>query len=188
MEKIYIVLSQSYTVLARLIRLVTNDKYSHISLSFDEECTNMYSIGRKYTHYPFIGVYKNESIYEGVFNLNPKAEILIYELNISKSQYNNIIRLLDEYGNSSKGYNFIGLVLAIFNKKVNRKKYYCSEFIYKILSHESVNLFPKTNNIVKPMDFIDIKRLNKIYEGKIIEYKLKNNEILMLNKKILLRK
>lgn len=183
-NKIYIVLTQSYTLLARLIRIVTKDKYSHVSLSFDEGCTNMYSIGRKYTHYPFVGVYKNESIYNGVFNLNPKAEILIYELNITNDQYDNIISLLNEYGKSSKGYNFIGLIFAIFNKKINRNKYYCSEFIYKILSDESVNLFPKTNNIVKPMDFINISGLNKIYEGKIIEYKFKNAEILMLNKKI----
>ncbi len=170
--KIYIVLTQSYTLLARLIQKVTNGKYSHISLSFDEECTDMYSIGRKYTYYPFTGVYKNENIYKGVFILNPNAEILIYELNVSKLQYDNIIRLLNEYGNSSKGYNFIGLVLAIFNKKINRRKYYCSEFIYKILSDESVNIFPKTDNIVKPMDFTNIEGLNKIYEGKILEYKL----------------
>lgn len=184
MEKIYIVLSQSYTVLAKLIKFVTKDKYSHISLSFDEECTNMYSIGRKYTYCPFIGEYKEESIYDGVFNLNKNAEILIYELNVTKNQYENIRKLLSKYGNSSKGYNFIGLILAIFNKKINRKKYYCSEFIYKILSDEGVNIFPKTNNIVKPMDFTGIMGLNKIYEGKIIEYKLKNTEILMLNKKI----
>lgn len=182
--KIYIVLTQSYNLLARLIKIVTKDKYSHVSLSFDEKCTDMYSIGRKYTHYPFIGVYKNESIYKGVFNLNSKAEILIYELNVSKLQYDNIIRLLNEYGNSSKGYNFIGLILAIFNKKINRRKYYCSEFIYNILLDESVNIFPKTNNIVKPMNFTNIVGLNKIYEGNIIEYKLKSNEFLMLDKKI----
>lgn len=184
MEKIYVVLTQSYTVLARLIKFVTKSKYSHVSLSFDEECTNMYSIGRKYTYCPFIGEYKKESIYAGVFNLNKNAEILIYELSVTKEQYENIKILLNKYGNSSKGYNLLGLILAIFNKKISRKKYYCSEFIYKILSDESVNLFPKTNNVVKPMDFISINGINKIYEGKIIEYKSRNIQYLKLNKSI----
>jgi hypothetical protein len=34
---------------------------------------------------------------------------------------------------------------------------------------------------VKPMDFINIKGLNKIYEGRIIDYKLKNIDILKIN-------
>lgn len=170
-KRVYIVLSQNYTILARIIKEITKDKYSHISLSFNKECSNMYSMGRKYVHFPFIGTYKKESIYNGVFNLCKNAEILIYELNVTDKQYDNIVKLLDEYGNSSKGYNVIGLVLAMFNKKLNRNKYYCSEFLYKILSDDSVDLFPKTKNIVRPMDFQKIRGLNKVYEGKIIDYK-----------------
>lgn len=182
-NNIYVVLTQNYTFLARIINFFTKDKYSHISISFDEGCTNMYSIGRKYRYCPFIGVYKKESIYKGVFN-NLNSEILIYELNVDKEKYENIISLLDEYGTSSKGYNFIGLVLALFNKKVDRKKYYCSEFIYKVLSDDKVKLYPKTNDIVKPMDFIKIKGLNKIYEGKISNYKIKNIKLLVSNKEV----
>ncbi len=181
-KSIYIVLSQSYTVLSRIIKKITKDKYSHVSLSFDKECRDMYTMGRKWTRWPFYGTYKKESIYKGVYNLNINAEILIYELTVTDKQYNNIIKLLDQYGNSSKGYNFIGLILAIFNKKLDRKKYYCSEFIYKILSDGSVNIFPKTDNIVKPMDFVKIKGLNKIYEGKIIKYKVQ--KLKSLNRKI----
>lgn len=173
MKKIYIVLSQSYSVLARIIKLVTKDKYSHISISFDKECTDMYSIGRKYKYYPFIGCYMNENIYKGLYSVSQRAEILIYELTISDEKYKNIKKLLDEYGISCKGYNFLGLVLAIFNKKINRKKYYCSEFIYNVLSDDSVNILKRTNNIVKPMDFLKIGNLKFIYEGKIYDYKLK---------------
>ncbi len=182
--KIYIVLTQSYTILARLIKFVTKDKYSHISISFDKSCKKMYSVGRKYTHCPFIGEYKIESIYEGVFNLNSKSEILIYELKITKEQYDNVKKLLYKYGKSCKGYNFIGLLFAMFNKKINRQKYYCSEFIYKILSDDTVNLFEKTNDIVKPIDFKKIKGLRKIYEGKIKDYKIKDNISLLSNTRI----
>ena len=183
-RKIYIVLSQSYTILSRVIKKITKDKYSHISISFDEECTNMYTMGRTYSRWPFSGKFKRESIYKGVYKLNKKSEMLIYELEVSDKQYRNIIKLLNNYGSESKGYNFIGLIFALFNKKLDRKKYYCSEFIYKIFSDKSVKLFPKTKNVVKPMDFCNIKNLNKIYEGKVIDYKHKNVDINIFNKKI----
>ena len=182
--KLYIVLSQSYTVLSKIIKYVTKDKYSHVSLSFDKECDNMYSMGRTYARWPFSGKFKKESIYKGLYAINKKAEILIYERNINKKQYNNINKLLDEYGNKSKGYNFIGLILALFNKKIDRKKYYCSELIYKILSDDSVKIFPKSKNVIKPMDFEKIKNLKKIYEGRVIDYKTRNTNLNILNKKI----
>ena len=185
MKKIYIVLSQSDSILAKTIKLFTKDKYSHISISFNKDCTNMYSIGRKYKYCPFIGKYMNESIYKGLYSVSPRAEILIYELTISDEKYKNIKRLLDEYGISCKGYNFLGLVLAIFNKKINRRKYYCSEFIYKILSDDSVKLFEKTKKIVKPMDFEKIENLKFVYEGKIIDYKLKKISTLNLFDKVI---
>ena len=171
MKKIYIVLSQNYTVLSRIIKNITKNKYSHISISFNKECTDMYSIGRTYKRWPFSGCYKNENIGKGVFTLNKNSEIAIYELEVSESKYSNIRKLLNEYGSKAKGYNLLGLIFALFNKKLDRKKYYCSEFIYKILSDDSVKIFPKTENIVKPMDFLKMKNLNKIYEGNIIKYK-----------------
>ena len=145
----------------------------------------MYSIGRKYKYCPFVGKYMNESIYKGLYSISPRAEILIYELSISDEQYENIKRLLDKYGIPCKGYNFLGLVLAIFNKKINRRKYYCSEFIYKILSDDSVKLFGKTKKIVKPIDFEKMENLKFVYEGKIIDYKLKKLPTLNLLDKVI---
>lgn len=176
-NKIYIVLSQNYTFLARLISFVTGNKYSHVSLSFNKECTDMRSIGRVFHWWPLSGKYTKESINKGVFISNKKSKILVCELSISKRKYNNIVNLLDEYGSSCKGYNTIGLICAAFNKKINRNKYYCTEFIYKILSDDKVQLFPKTKNVVKPMDFTKIKRLKKIYEGNTNDYNVNYNII-----------
>ena len=64
-------------------------------------------------------------------------------------------------------------------------KYYCSEFIYKILSDDSVKLFGKTKKIVKPMDFEKIENLKFVYEGKIIDYKLKKISTLNLFDKVI---
>lgn len=57
-KKIYIIFSQNNTVLARIIKLITRNEYSHVSLSFDEKCRTMYSFGRKYDSNPFYGIFK----------------------------------------------------------------------------------------------------------------------------------
>ena len=64
-----------------------------------------------------------------------------------------------------------------YNKKVNRNKYYCTEFIYKILSDDKVQLFPKTKNVVKPMYCNKIKRIKTIYEGYTYNYDVNYNII-----------
>jgi len=50
MQKIYIVLTHTGTLLSNLIKLYTKNDYSHVSLAFDEDLNEMYSFGRLYTY------------------------------------------------------------------------------------------------------------------------------------------
>ena len=45
-KKIYILLSFTGTILSRIIRMYTKDKYCHASLSLDKEFNELYSFGR----------------------------------------------------------------------------------------------------------------------------------------------
>ena len=119
--KIYIVLTQTYTSVARMIRLFTKDKYSHASLSLDKSCTEMYSFGRKYNTLPLPGIFKQENIHQGLFVSNPNSLVAIYELEITAYQYKKILKKINEIKETNKGYNIIGLVLAKFQIKLNRK-------------------------------------------------------------------
>ena len=56
-KKIYIVLTQTYTTIARIIKSITKDNYSHASISLDIKCNNMYSFGRKYIYFPFYATF-----------------------------------------------------------------------------------------------------------------------------------
>lgn len=170
MQKIYIVLTQTHTALARVIRLITKDKYSHASISFDPECNKMYSFGRKYYPMFWYGTFKEENINERIFKEYSGNEMTIYELKISDKQYKNIMKNIENIRKTNKGYNLLGLIYGIGNKRLKRNKYYCSEFIYEILSNDNVGLLPETNNAIKPEDLLKIKDLKKVYEGKIREF------------------
>lgn len=60
MEKysLYVVLTRTNTVISKVVQLVKKDEYTHAAISLDEELNYMYSFGRKYSYYPFIGRFK----------------------------------------------------------------------------------------------------------------------------------
>lgn len=45
-KKIYIILTYSGTILSRLIKVYTREKYCHVSVALDENLNEMYSFGR----------------------------------------------------------------------------------------------------------------------------------------------
>ena len=165
-KKIYIVLTQTYTTIARIIKSITKDKYSHASISLDIKCNNMYSFGRKYIYFPFYGIFLKEDLRKGLFIRNKNALVVIYEIKVTKKQYNKI----KEIEQNKKGYNIIGLLLAHFRVKLHRRKYYCSEFVYEVLSNKEIEIYNKENTLFKPEELITNNRFVKIFEGKIRDY------------------
>ena len=51
--------------------------------------------------------------------------------------------------------------------KVNRNKYYCSEFVYEVLSSDGINILDSNDVRIQPEELINSESFNKIYEGKI---------------------
>ena len=169
-KKIYIVFSHTNTVLSKIIKYITQNEYSHVSISFDKNCKTMYSFGRKYDKNPFYGIFKIENISKGLFK-KTNAKIAIYEIDVSEKIYKNIKRNIKRIEKDNKGYNIIGLILAIFDFRIERKKYYCSEFVYNVLSEDNVNLIKKTDKSIRPQYIKDnIENLNLIYIGTANNY------------------
>lgn len=169
MQSVYVVLTQTYSGVARAIKFFTHDKYSHASISFDKECKHMYSFGRKYRYFPFYGVFNHEELDKGLFT-NKGSLIAIYEIRITKEKYNKIKKKVKNIEDNNRGYNILGLFLAYFKIKLHRNKYYCSEFVYEVLSSDDIRLLDKNNVIFKPEDLIKGLNYNKLFEGKIVDY------------------
>ena len=169
-KKVYIVLTQTYTTLARIIKSITKDKYSHVSLSLDSKCDKMYSFGRKYIHFPFYGIFLKEDLRKGLVIRNKNALVVIYEIKVTKKQYNKIKDKIKEIELNNKGYNIIGLLLAHFRIKLHRRKYYCSEFVYEVLSNKEIEIYNKENTLFKQEELITNNKFVKIFEGKIRDY------------------
>ena len=133
----------------------------------------MCSFARYYTFFPFWGGFVKESTDKGILKKYRKTKILVLKVSASKQQVENIKDKINEMFLSKRKYRYdmFGVFLAGFGVKVNRKyRYYCSEFVRAIMVNYGVIDKDALPEIVKPIDFINLKNAEKIYEGVLDDY------------------
>lgn len=171
MKKIYIILSYSGTIPSKIIRIFTQYKYSHVSLSLKNSVDIMYSFGRKKVNNPLNGGFIIEKKSGDFYKKFNKTKCIIMELDINNVQYKKLLKVIKTYEKDIDTYRYdiMGLVLRVFNLKINRKKYsVCTDFVRTILEESDIYKFEK--KFVKPIDFTNIPNKKIIYQGNLLNY------------------
>lgn len=178
MKKIYIIVSNSGSLVSKVLMLFTHQKYVHVTIALDKELKEAYSFGRKYTYIPLPGGFINEK-YDKRCKHFKNSYFRIYELKVSNNKFEKLKKnLKNDYLRNKKEYkyNIIGLYYIQRKKILHRDKHLlCSQFCSKILIDNDILTFDKDYSLIKPEDFLNIENTNVIYEGKSIDYlKIKN--------------
>ena len=179
-KTIYVVLSDSGSIVSKLLRLFTKAKYNHVSLSVREDLSEMYSFGRRWKYWPFYGGYVKETPYTGVFSVFPKAEIAVLPFAVTDSQYEKIKEYLEEMYAVRRyfTYSWKGIFWAAFHKKCKRKYYYfCSEFVQEILEKFQVVAQGELPEIATPNDFFLQYEKTLSYVGLYRAYTVESAEL-----------
>ncbi|MBQ3507948.1 MAG: hypothetical protein IJA91_05295 [Clostridia bacterium] len=171
-KKVYIVLSQTGTILSRILKLITKDTYNHSSIALTEDLQTMYSFGRLHPYNPFHGGFVQESPAYGTFKRFKNTKVLVLEAEISSASYSEVGQLICEMMKNKVRYhyNYWGVLLAalrIHHKK--RNCYYCSEFVKAMVVQMGLPGAENIPDIVKPMHFLTVPH-KTVYEGKLQEY------------------
>lgn len=179
MQKIYIVLTHTGTLLSNIIKKYTKNEYSHVSIALDKNLQNIYSFGRIHTYIAFIGGLVKESLTSGTFKRFYNTYSSVYELEVTDEQYDKIKAKINNMMQHRKEYKFNikGLFYVAFNKKVERPQtFYCAEFVRYVLESAkfNINYLPE---IIKPEDFKKVENAKLIYKGKLNNYRSKLREI-----------
>ena len=173
MKKIYIILTNTGTVLSRVIKLYTQKEYTHVSIALDKKLEYMYSFGRLNPYNPFFGGFVHESIRHGTFKRFKNTKTEVYSVNVTDSQYNKVKQIINEFNLNCNKYKFniVGLFAVAFNIKYKkRNSFYCAEFVKYIV--ENANLQMELPELVKPMDFKNQDIMNLEYKGRLRNYKI----------------
>lgn len=176
-KQIYIVISQTGTVLSRILKMITGAEYNHASLSLSPNLDAMYSFGRKNPYNPFIGGFVLESPHTGTFKRFHKTKALVMAVDISEETHNAINEAIEKMLAERKKYhyNYLGVLLAAIH--INHKRanyYYCSEFVKHILEEFEIEGSKELNPIVHPIHFLKLPH-TPIYCGKLKDYTFPSN-------------
>lgn len=77
MKKIFIVLTYTGTLPAKVVKFWTRKPYSHVSISLDESLTRMYSFARLGQYNIFNAGFLHEYINKGIFKKFKNTDALI---------------------------------------------------------------------------------------------------------------
>ena len=170
MKTIYLLLTKSNSFVSKAIYYMTQDDYTHISISFEESLQPMYSCARKYTYTPLPAGIKNESLISGFYLKNSSIPCALYRIKVTEDKYNKakalLNKILEDEGDYK--YNLMGLVLCHFELAYRRHHYYfCSDFVSEILAHSQILELPKMPSLMKPSDYLLFEELEWLYKGNI---------------------
>ena len=169
-QQIYIVLSQTGTILSRILHFVTKKDSNHSSISLNRELTRMYSFGRRNPYNPVSAGFVRESPHFGTFKRFPNSDVVVLSLSVSREDYERIGALLEEMIACSKDlhYDFLGLCCAAFRVKYKRENhYYCSAFVKDVLTKYQVDGVESLAPITHPVDFMTLPGVDVVYQGKL---------------------
>ena len=172
-DKIYIVVTQTGTILSRMLKAITRASYNHVSLTLDPTLTAIYSFGRKNPYNPFIGGFVLESPHFGTFRRFSETEAVVLEISVTEEQKRLIEeRLAEMYTNRHDyTYNTLGLLLASLKICYQpERSYYCSEFVRDILKEFNVVSPTDLPSIPEPIQFLKLASVREIYRGKLRKF------------------
>lgn len=173
MKKIYILLMHTNTIPSKIIRFFTRYKYTHVSISLNQECDEIYSFGRKNVRSILHSGFVKEKKTGLFFQKFSDTDCQIYEISVSDKSFLEINRVLNEMtlNKEQYKYDFIGLIPRFFGIPIILKNHYvCSFFVAEVLEKAKVIRLPKKACLIHPKDFIFLEKLKKIYEGKYLSY------------------
>ncbi|MED3551735.1 hypothetical protein [Cytobacillus praedii] len=169
-KNVFILLTNTDSVLTKLIKLYTKKPYNHASIAFDSDLSEVYSFGRKTARNPFIGGFVKEDVTAGLFK---QADCAIYSFTVTEVQFQRMNHYLQTFKTQRHvyRYNFIGLFGVIFNKPITRTKaFFCSQFVASILEECDILHFEKPLSLITPADFQEVCTFQLVYEGKLMDY------------------
>ena len=172
MKKIYFIVTDTGTMLSRIVKFFMKDEFGHVSISLDKKLRHMYSFGRLNPYNPFYGGLVHESIKRGTFKRFHKTKARILEYEITDEQYTNVKKEILKLKKNRRElrFNVLGLFAIYF--KIKRRKddcFYCAEFVKHLI--EKANIDIDLPELVRPEDFKNLEGSTVIYEGLLKEYK-----------------
>jgi|SRR5690606_23400038 len=166
-----------------MIRCFTNAPYNHVSIVFDEELNEIYSFGRKHPKNPLFAGFIREDIYFGTYRYFHNTRCLLVKLDVTNKEFIRMRKVIQRFTHKKElySYNLLGLIGVVVQRPIRpRNKYFCSQFVAEVFEKSGVQLWELPSALVTPNDFLEHPRFESVYEGKLYDYPLLNQDLLSI--------
>lgn len=164
---VFVVLTYTGSTMAKAIRAVTKEAYSHASISFDTSMTKLYSFGQK------LGGFVEEGFDKGYFKqVQDRCTYSIYVTYVTKKQKEAMHKFADSIANMRDKFKFntLGLFTLLQGKESHRENaYFCSQFVADVLDKGS-DIIKKDPSLYAPMDLVRNKSFSFVSKGTLKNY------------------
>ena len=166
---IYIVFSATPYAIGRAIRRITAEHYNHVSISLDQELSQMYGFARRYYRLPLYGGFVKENISRYRIG-NRNARICVCRVSVKADRFHALqAQLFQMHRNQDRYlYNHFSVLTSPFRKRIRLKDAYtCVEFVSQILSQ--LDILPETGGYRSVGDLEKLLRPHRMYIGPVPE-------------------
>jgi hypothetical protein len=170
MKTIYVLLSRTDTVPARVIRRFAKGEFSHTSVALQPRTDRFYSYARRHVNNPMFAGFISENIHTKVFARYPHAHCAVLAIPVSDEGYDRAKRLIRYFIRHRKSatYNFLGAFTVKMGLSLKRRyKFTCSQFAAFLLRYTGDVVLPKDPYLMLPNDFLSISGATVIYDGEL---------------------
>jgi hypothetical protein len=164
---LYIIFTSTHTGIGTVVKFITRNKYSHVSVSLDPRLEKMYSFTRFYENTPLIAGFSEESPLRYCSDSDEVTYVKICRIPISRETYDEISCYLERLARDSQEYlyNYFSLLLAPTGRRLYiPHAFTCLEFAVHLLSLFSISGI-SDNRYYSIIDLENILNDYRIYEG-----------------------
>ena len=172
MRSIYFLLTRTRSIVSRTIHFFTEAEYTHVAIAFDRELVYLYSSSRKNGKTLFPAGPCMEHLDRGLYTRVGKTPCAIYEMKVTDEAYEQAKREAEWFilHQDRFKFNILGIIACKFGIGLRRKdKFFCSQFVAEILLRSHTVNLPKRACLMRPMDYMTLPNVEKIFEGDIGE-------------------
>lgn len=166
-QYIYIVFSSTPYKIGKSIRVLTGQKYNHISICLDPELKEMYSFARRFYRTPFYGGFVKESLSR--YDIDGKrARIRICRIPVTDQDYSKIQSRMQQMLRRQDIflYNHLSVLGTPFQRSIRTKAAFtCVEFCVYVLIMAGMDLDPRKYYSISSL--LNLLRPYMIFTGPI---------------------
>lgn len=171
-KSIYIMISQTNTRFAGLVRKFGRTHYNHAAVALDEELDQLYAFARPKHKAVLLARLVRENVHRYTLGKEQTVNVVIFKLDVTERQYLWVKNTIEQiYGDREYIYNLLSVLSYPLSKGFSTyKAFSCIEFAMFILKALSYDV-TKPLYRYKPDDLLPLLYENICFQGDILEYK-----------------